>query len=1114
VKSADPDTADASIPGVRGRLISGTFARELNSTVEGAEPAPAAFRRALDPWWRRCEATLGPASSIRTVADVALLPLLRLLGFAIQSRADGEQECRFELTGGARSGVVVAVAVGWSVSLSRGRRTAIEHAISSDAHWCLCCNGASLRIVDARRTWSRDYLEVDLAALAQEPGTQSLLWSLARADAMRGDSTVLDRAVVLSARRGVEVCRALGDGVLDALQLLLAAVAQRGARGYAPDLLFEHSLTMLYRVLFLLFAEGRGLVPMWHPVYRDRYSIEAIVDTLLSGRPYRGLWLAVQAISRLAHSGCAAGELRVTAFNGRLFSPSQAAAFERRRIDDVCLARAVIAVATTASRTGVRRRIAYRDLDVEQLGAVYERVLDYQPGAAGTSTPLVRTGDRRKATGTFYTPRAVAGYLVRRTLDPLLAGRSADEMLNVRILDPAMGSGAFLVAACRHLAAAVEDALIVEGRWHPHDVTTADRVLLRRQIASRCLYGVDLNPMAVQLARLSLWLATLSADRPLSFLDHHLVAGDSLVGARPADLVRQPSADGRRRRRASSLTLLDDSALAAALGDSVRRRMKLAADPDDSAAVVRAKERTLAAMQDRDAALGRWRRALDLWCAGWFWRDGRPPDRGTFAALVDDLLHRRPTLARHVAAPILGHADGLAAHHRFLHWPLIFPEVFVDDDGEALAGGGFDAIVGNPPWDMVRGDSGDGDLRAGRRFDAERLTSFVRESGIYRVESRAHANRYQLFVERALQLVRPGGRIGLVLPSGVATDAGAAPLRRHLFEHADVDEIAGLDNRGGIFPIHRSVRFALVTCSAGRPTAQIRCRFGISNPEDLERSDSLARQPIVLTRRFLVRLSGAEDLGIPELTGAADLRLLERISATVPPLGSTAGWDVHFGRELNASDDRDAFVALSGEPSARPIVEGKQIEPFRAALDRSRQQLRADCDVGARAPRRARLAYRDIASATNRLTLIAAVLPARAVTTHTLFCLKTPLAEDAQHVLCSLMNSYVANYLIRLRVNTHVTVALVSRLPVPVVRPGDPWFERLSELSRALAGGTGPIEEAGEYAELQSIAARLYGLTAADFEHVLGTFPLVAATTKERALRNLIALRGDDTPRL
>jgi hypothetical protein len=1086
------------VPGVHGKLITGSFARDLLGSIPGAEPATLAFRRGLASWWKRSQATLGPASSRGAIADVALLPLARLLGYSVLSRVDDEDGCLLLCAGVSGPGVV-ALAAGWNEPLSRSWRTAVTRTIASDARWCLCCNGTTLRIVDARQTWAREYLEIDLAVLGEEPTTQSLLWSIGRAEAMAAQPPVLDRAALLSARHGVEVCRALGTGVLEALQLLLGALARRARSRYSPDVLFEHSLTVLYRVLFLLFAEARGLVPMWHPLYRDRYSIEAIVDTLLAGRQCRGLWLAIQAISRLAHAGCSAAELTVTAFNGRLFSPAQTAAFDRTRIDDRVLGAAVVAVSTTSTSTA-RARIAYRDLDVEQLGAIYERVLDYQPSVEA-DLPLVRTGDRRKTTGTFYTPRAVTRFLVRRTLEPLLEGRTADQMLQLRILDPAMGSGAFLVATCRHLASAVEDALIREGRWHAHDVTDADRVTLRREVASRCLFGVDLNPMAVQLARLSLWLATLSADRPLSFLDHHLVTGDSLVGATPEDVQRQPSRDRARRARQVELPLLEGVDLTDVLRDSAQVRRRLAMEADDSVGIVKAKERALAALQDPGSPLGRWWRVLDLWCAGWFGERRPAPDRGTFGALVDLLLSDRRTLPDRIATPWLTDAAAVAARQRFVHWPLAFPEVFAGVSDASSDGEGFDAIVGNPPWDMVRGDSGEQGVRENRRLDAQRLTDFVRESGIYRVESRAHANRYQLFVERALQLVRRGGRIGFVLPGGIASDAGAAPLRRHLFERADVDEITGLDNRAGIFPIHRSVRFVLLTCTAGRPTQEVRCRFGITNPDDLDRAEPAARAPVVLTRRFLARLSGDDDLGIPELAGEADLRIVERISARVPRLAAADGWGVQFGRELNASDDREAFIPFAGERLARPVIEGKQVDPFRVAVDRSRLQVRPDHDVTARAPRRSRLAYRDVASATNRLTLIAAVLPARAVTTHTLFCLRTPLPADAQHVLCALLNSYVANYLVRLRVNTHVTVSLVSRLPVPVVREGEPAFERLAALAGALTAARAPVEEMEEYAQLQAIAARLYGLSITEFERILETFPLVPRETRERALR-------------
>ena len=1079
------------IAGVRGRLITTTFAGTILRTLPGAGDPPEPVERALDAWAVRREQSCGPASSIRTIADAVLIPLLRILGFAMTARIDSDRRSLLAMDHG--SAVVPCAVVGWDDSLDLGWRAAVLDGIGADARWCFCSNGRALRIVDAQRTWSRAYLEFDLALVAADADARMVLWSVARAESFAARPSLLDRAADLSARHGVLVCRALGRGVLDALALLFAALGSAHRRP-VPDL-FEQSLTIVYRVLFLLFAEARGLVPLWHPVYRDRYSIDAIVTALMAGRRYRGMWQGIIAISRLAHAGCTAGELKVTAFNGRLFSPAHSTAFDRAPIKDDVMARAVRAVSTT-SENGALHRIAYGDLDVEQLGAVYEHVLEYEPSAGQPVRDPTR--DVRKSSGTYYTPRAVTAYLVRETLAPLVRNRSADDILRLRILDLAMGSGAFLVAACRFLAGAAEDALIRDGQWHEGDVSATEQGALRRDIAQRCLFGVDLNPMAVQLARLSLWLVTLASEKPLTFLDHHLGTGDSLIGASLDDVRRQPPGGRSSGRRREPLPLFDETGLEAVLENAVQLRLRLASEPDDSAAIVRDKERALLSLHARDSQLGRWSRLLDLWCAGWFWEGGDAPDSRAFAALSDRLLRQQSTLPGSVTSALLAQSEAIAGRHRFLHWQIAYPEVFWNEHGDPLAHAGFDAVVGNPPWDMVRGDSGDGGVRAGRRDAARRLTRFVRDAGIYRVESRSHVNRYQLFVERALQLTKTGGRIGLVLPAGIVTDTGASGLRRHVFDRSDVDAVTGLDNRNGVFPIHRSARFVLLTTTRGRPTTAVRCRFGLARAEELEQPED-HRPPLVLSRQFLARVSGEDDLGIPEVASEVDLRIIEKVSARHAWLGAAGGWNARFGRELNATDDRRLFVPFAGDSGARPVLEGKQIEPFRATCDLSRYELAADAST-TRVPRRTRLAYRDIASATNRLTLIAAVIPARAVTTHTLSVLKNPLPLDAQHVLCALLNSFVANYLIRLRVNTHVTASLVSRLPVPFIDAAHPAFARLAQLSRSLSEGTTPVEQLPEYAELQALAARLYRLNEDDFAHILKTFPLIPEEIKLRAL--------------
>jgi hypothetical protein len=1083
--------------GIAGRLLSSAFIRDVLPTLDGYLEPTLVERRHLDRWRDRVEATLGPASSPRAIADIAIVPLLTWLGLTIANRSDRQACSIIQTIAGDARGPDVVVA-GWNTPLAAVWREAVRSAIVSDVRWALATNGLALRLVDGRRTWSREYLELSLTERDTDDVIPAVLWTCFRGAVLRSDNPFLPAVIERSDRHGAEVRDALGRGVLESLTSLLdgfrgQSSRRRGATpgaNEAPPL--DQALTVVYRVLFLLFAEARSLMPTWHPIYRDQYSVGTLVTALLGGTRTRGLWPAVQAIGRLAHAGCRVGDLQVNAFNGNLFSPSASATMDRCAIPDAAMTRVLTALATVTTAAG-NRPLVYRDLDVEQLGSVYERVLDYEPVATAKSVRFTRTGDARKSSGSFYTPRAVTAHLVAATLGPLVEGRTADQILQLRVLDPAMGSGAFLVSACRYLSSRLEDALIREGRWHADDATAAGRSELRREVASRCLYGVDINPTAVQLARLSLWLTTLAADKPLSFLDHRLVCGDSLVGAGLADLYRQPPG-GRVRSRREGLPLFDGAGLEPALRETARGRERLSLEPDTSPAVVHDKSERLRALTAREAPLGRWKAVFDLWCAVWFSPPEASLDRGVFNELVDQLLHERGHLPACTSTPLLERAADVASARRFLHWTVAFPEVFA-----TAANPGFDAIIGNPPWDMVRGDSGREYARDIRRTDARLLTDFVRAAGIYRVTPDSHLNRYQLFVERSLQLVRRAGRIGLVLPSGVMSDAGTAPLRRLLFDSADVDAVTGLDNRHAIFPIHRSVRFALTTCTTGTPTTSTACRFGVTRTEDLERPTP----PIPISRALLARLSGDDDLGLPEIADGADLRIMEGVAARHPWLGAPAGWHLAFGRELNATDDRHRFRPVRDGDTSRAVLEGKHIDAYRVSLDRCRFALRNGETIPPSATR-ARLVYRDVASAGNRMTLIAAIAPAHVVTTHTLFCLKTPLPLDEQRVLCALMNSFVANFLIRCRVTTHVTASRLARLPVPLVRRGHPQFAHLLSLARTLFESSSPVEALDEYVQAQALVAHLYGLNRDELTRVLETFPLVDPALRQRTFERFL----------
>lgn len=1094
---------------VSGRLVSSFFLDEqLPSLFAGrlGEPARGDAFRQFGLWWARAQRMLGPASSVRALHDAGADPLMTLLGFTVgPSTVFADVPAVLAPLGGSGVSAVLIVTL-WQQDPAVAWR-GIRQRARVDARWVVCFNGTALRLLDASRPYTSQHLQFDLETAADDEPAFAALWSLSRPEAL-GD--LLDAVIDASSRYGAGVCRSLREGVLEALREFLEALvgaASRARRAATADLdgTFEQSLTIVYRILFLLFAEARGLVPTWQPIYRDAYTIERLRDLAEHPGDARGLWESLQAISRLAAAGCRVGDLVVTPFNGRLFSPARTPLGESCALDDERTRRAVRALSSRPGPNG-RERIAYRDLDVEQLGAVYESVLDYVPRAGpgehgrGAAVHLERTGGRRKATGSFYTPRAITDYLVRRTLAPLVRGQPPDGILRLRIVDPAMGSGAFLVGACRYLARRYEAAVIERGDCAAGDIGPGDRSQFRRLIAQHCLFGVDANPTAVQLARLSLWLATLAADRPLTFLDHHLAAGDSLIGASLDDLARQPPGG---RKRMAPLPLFEMDAAFEAVREALPLRFELAATPDDSAEIVRQKERTLERLTDPRSRMARWKMAADCWCAVWFLEAKEAPSPALFAEITAAVLGVTSTLPAATAQTWLARLRAIAARRRFFHWTLEFPEVFFGATGAPLPEAGFDAVIGNPPWEMLRAGQ-DGAAREALRADVDRQLHFMRGSGLYTGRTRSHPNLYQLFAERALALVRPGGRLGLVLPAGLFTDHGSSALRARLLDHCALDSIVGMDNRAGVFPIHRSTRFLLVTATPGTASRAIACRFHEDNPAALDAIDDerdpsdATAYPVMLTREVIARIGGRTRT-IPLARHPIDVIIMEKLATAFPALADPSGWNVRFGRELNATEDRRYF--RSSGPGL-PIVEGKQLVPF--SVDPSRSTHYLPRRVAGRLPHlrptldRARLAYRDVAGAGNRLTLIAAILPPHCVTTHTIFCLKSPLDEPAQQFLCALMNSFVLNYLVRQRVSTHVTTAIVHDLPAPRPHLASAAFQRIARLAGILHGSPAALDP---LIELQARVAHLYGLTLDELRHVLATFPLIEERYREEVLQ-------------
>jgi len=533
--------------------------------------------------------------------------------------------------------------------------------------------------------------------------------------------------------------------------------------------------------------------------------------------------------------------------------------------------------------------------------------------------------------------------------------------------------------------------------------------------------------------------------------------------------------------------------------------------PSDTSDAVRAKTETFRRLQDAPA-LTAWRRRAGAWCAALMRRPMLT--RGTWLA-VDAFLREggraaSPVVAR-TADALLRQADAV----RCFHWELEFPEIFHGPRPR-----GFDAVLANPPWEMLRADTGDDSARAALRQRRAAELSFVSRSGFYTEGGTAHRNLHQLFVERMLQLCRPGGRLGIIAPWGLLGDHGSAATRGRLLKGAALDRVTVLENRRAIFPIHRSVRFVVATATVGRATSGVALSPPVQSIDALP--DHARDHAAVWIGDALLRASGGPARAFPCVRTSADVSVLERLLAAGTPLGEPP-WSLAFGRELNATDDRHVLVEASSAPDMLPVIGGRHLRPFGLDVDLSGNGTLPAIrhrDARARVPdgrwRRWRLGYRDVASAGNRWTLIAALVPAGVVTTHTVFTVRDPPGLRLQLYVCAILNSIVANWYVRLYVGTHVTSGLMARLPVPVPGPAQGASVRrratgsdrpLASVARMAASlrrvpsqalGTCPAD-----ARLQAAAARLYGLSRGERDVILATTPHLGAATRAAILERL-----------
>ena len=784
---------------------------------------------------------------------------------------------------------------------------------SESLRWGLLTNGRVWRLYDYRaRPRASGYFEADLEVLLDPDREEDLrvfhlLFRRRSFTPQDGAAASFLDAALTEGRRyedqvSADLSGVVFESVFPALVQSLADAAEKRGSGDSLPKIHKAALIFLYRLLFVLYAEDRGLLPVNDSRYDDYGLRKRVRDDIARRMEESDTFSAAASnyydrllnLFRIIDQGDPS--IGLPPYNGGLFAQNAAPLLETVRLPDAEVAPVIYDLSHAKDPQGNRRFVNYRDMSVQQLGSVYERLLEREPARGGDGEIAIRPNPyARKDSGSFYTPQELVDLIVERTLKPLAEERlkafekkadalmsdrrpkaqrqaellkldPAEAVLDLKVLDPAMGSGHFLVTAVDFLSdyvaelieyvpavpewldgeyasplvgrvASIRDEIIRradELNWVLDQEQLTDQAIIRRMVLKRCIYGVDKNPLTVELAKVSLWLHSFTVGAPLSFLDHHLRCGDSLVGMRVSEAVKD------LHRLAE---MFAQSAIQSA--ETATEGMQLIEEMSDAdVAEVQASAELFSGVEKTTADL---RGLLDILC-GWRWLTAgmKKKERAAFEGPLEVTLGRHPAEAFKLLARGPEHlgndppkykewarfvenwneARAIAGREGFLHWEVAFPGVWRQWQ-DSRPQGGFDAVIGNPPWDRIKLQEVEwfatrdprlalAPTAAARRkgiqklrkqgsplasdFDAakeqsEGMARMVRSCGDYTLLGGGDVNLYSLFVERAADLVKPGGFVGLLTPSGIYADKTAAPFFKSLSTGGRVGGLFDFENR-------------------------------------------------------------------------------------------------------------------------------------------------------------------------------------------------------------------------------------------------------------------------------------------------------------------------------
>ena len=739
-----------------------------------------------------------------------------------------------------------------------------------DIQWGILTNGRKWRLYGTNDYETQTYYEVDLPELLQRGDLEAFkyFYVFFRPAAFHesGGTTFHDEVWSESETASQELGENLQDNVFTALRVLGRGFVETNDEldidpddEEALDELKEQSLVFLYRLMFVLYAEARGLIHPEDQAAQDEYDQNFSLDELrldihdTIGEVDEGfedefsdysttMWGRLEDLFRLIDEG--EEDLGIPPYDGGLFDHDEHEFLTEHEVSNQYLAEVIYRLSTTQNDEGRYVLADYADLDTRHLGSVYEGLLEHQfriapeqyaavaedgsqvwKPATGVSVAeavetvpegglyVVNDEGERKATGAYYTPDYVVTYIVEETAGPLVEEIREDlvdqgfkpgtqeyigpffrRVTDLRILDPAMGSGHFLTKATGYLS----EQVMAEVREAEEEFGVAfDEQHIRREIAKECIYGVDLNGMAVELAKLSMWLETLAADRPLAFLDHHFKKGNSLVGSDIEDIEELESdANGD-----------DDQYSLAEFGatreGTIERLMDIYSEflaiENETVEDVREMKRKYAEIE-QDELRQRLVAMANISTAEDF---GENVPSGAYERMAR-ALEKKEEWASVEATDWYQTAKSLAGEHDFFHWKLSFPEVFYEENGKLREDYGFDAVIGNPPW-----------VSNWELTESHTIAPNTYER-MYPEATTGHWDLFILFSYRAYDLVKDsGGYHSFIVPSSFATQKYGKSIREHYIKESQINQLVNFDHHQIFEDVDR--QYLIYIISSGEP---------------------------------------------------------------------------------------------------------------------------------------------------------------------------------------------------------------------------------------------------------------------------------------------------------